>query len=156
MRARRRQRIIYLNDPATREEDRKRVVKMLEGKEGVLEVVGPEKFEALGIPESGEGGSPDLILRLKIGYGVVGTVIGDAFVAPVTPAINSGYHGYIDEPLMNAIFVASGRGIKKGARLGMIENVDVAPTVMKLLGKYLPNGDGKILGDMLGAVALAK
>jgi hypothetical protein len=64
-------------------------------------------------------------------------------------AISSGYHGYINEPLMNAVFVASGRGIKKGARVGMIENVDVAPTVMRLLGKELPGSDGKVLTEII-------
>jgi arylsulfatase A-like enzyme len=140
---------IYFNDPATRDEDRKKAVELLDGKEGVLELVGPEKFEALGIPPARQDGSPDLLLKPKIGYGVTGTATGEAFVAPVTPAISSGYHGYIDEPLMNAIFVASGRGIKKGARLGTIENVDVAPTVMRLLGENLPNGDGKVLDELL-------
>jgi predicted AlkP superfamily pyrophosphatase or phosphodiesterase len=140
---------IYCNDPATRDEDRKKVIELLAGKEGVLDVLGPEKFEALGIPPAGEGGSPDLLLRPKIGYGVTGTATGDAFVVPVTMAISSGYHGYIDEPLMNAIFVASGRGIKKGAHLGSISNVDVAPTVMRLLGKELPNGDGRVLTEAL-------
>jgi arylsulfatase A-like enzyme len=140
---------IYFNDPATRDDDRKKAIALLNGKEGILELVGPEKFEALGIPPAGQGGSPDLLLKPKIGYGVIGTATGENFVAPVTPAISSGYHGYIDEPLMNAIFVASGRGIKKGARLGTIENVDVAPTVMRLLGKELPNGDGKVLTEIL-------
>lgn len=142
---------IYCNDPATRDEDRKKVIDLLAGKEGVLDVLGPDKFESLGIPPAGEGGSPDLLLRPKIGYGVTGTATGDAFVAPVTMAISSGYHGYIDEPLMNAIFVASGRGIKKGAHLGTIQNVDVAPTVMRLLGKELPNGDGRVLTEALAA-----
>jgi predicted AlkP superfamily pyrophosphatase or phosphodiesterase len=140
---------IYLNDAATKEEDRKKVIELLANKEGVAELVGPEKFEALGIPPAGQGGSPDLILRPKIGYGVVGTATGQAFVAPVTMAMSSGYHGYVEEPLMNAVFVISGRGVKKGAKLGIIENVDVAPTVMKLLGKELPNGDGKVLSEAL-------
>lgn len=141
---------IYLNDAATKEEDRKKVVELFAGKEGVAEVIGPEKFEALGIPAAGQGGSPDLILRPKIGYGVNGVATGDAFVAPVTMTMSSGYHGYLaEEPLMNAVFVISGRGVKKGAKLGIIENVDVAPTVMKLLGKELANGDGKVLSEAL-------
>lgn len=140
---------IYFNNVATRDEDRKKTIELLANQEGVKEVVGPEKFEELGLPPSGQKGSPDLILRPKIGYGVTGGATGDAFVAPVTMAISSGYHGYIDEPLMNAVFVASGRGIKKGARLGAIENVDVAPTIMRLLGKELQNGDGKVLSEIL-------
>jgi hypothetical protein len=51
--------------------------------------------------------------------------------------------------LMNALFIASGRGIKKGERIGVVENVDVAPTIMRLLGKELANGDGKVLTEIL-------
>jgi predicted AlkP superfamily pyrophosphatase or phosphodiesterase len=142
---------IYCNEPATRDDDRKKAIELLTGKEGVLEVVGPEKFEALGIPPAGEGGSPDLLVKPKIGYGVVGAANDTEFVAAVTPTMSSGYHGYIDEPLMNAAFVISGRGVKKGVKLGTIENVDVAPTIMRLLGKELPNGDGKVLEEVLTA-----
>jgi predicted AlkP superfamily pyrophosphatase or phosphodiesterase len=63
---------IYFNDPKTRDEDRKKTIELLSKQEGVKELVGPEKFEAIGIPPSGQGGSPDLILRPKIGYGVTG------------------------------------------------------------------------------------
>gem|GEM_PF-176629 len=142
---------IYLNDPASRDADRKTVTELFAGKEGVAELIGPERFAELGIPDAGTGGSPDLILRPKMGYGVVGTATGADFVVPVTPAISSGYHGYVaDEPNMDAIFVASGRGIKRGANLETIRNVDVAPTVMKLLGQELPNSDGKVLNEILG------
>jgi predicted AlkP superfamily pyrophosphatase or phosphodiesterase len=141
---------IYLNDPATKDEDRKKVIELFAGKEGAAEIIGGEKFEAFGLPPAGNGGSPDLILRPKIGYGVGGSPLGEDFVVAVTPAISSGYHGYLaEEPLMNAVFVASGAGVKKGARLGIVENVDVAPTVMKLLGKDLPNADGKVLSEAL-------
>lgn len=141
---------LYFNDPATKEKDRKKVLELFAGKEGIAELIGPEKFEALGIPPAGQGGSPDLVLRPKIGYGVGGSPLGEDFVVAVTPAMSSGYHGYVaEEPAMNAVFVASGRGVKKGARLGIIENVDVAPTVMKLLGKELAGSDGKILSEAL-------
>jgi predicted AlkP superfamily pyrophosphatase or phosphodiesterase len=141
---------IYLNDAATREEDRKKVIELFAGKEGVAEVIGADRFAALGIPDAGQGGSPDLLLRPKIGYGVGGAALGDQFIAPVTMTVSAGYHGYIaDEPLMNALFVASGRGIKKGAKIGVFENVDIAPTIMHLLGKSFLNGDGKALTEIL-------
>jgi predicted AlkP superfamily pyrophosphatase or phosphodiesterase len=140
---------IYLNEP-TREEDRKEVTRLLTGKEGVEELIGPEKFASLGLPDSGKGGSPDLIIRPKIGFGVSAAMTGESFVAPITEAISHGYHGYIaDEPAMNALFIASGRGIKKGLKVGVVENVDVAPTIMRLFGKELANADGKVMTEIL-------
>lgn len=141
---------IYLNNAATRDEDRKKAVEILGALEGVSEVIPADRFAALGIPDAGQGGSPDLILRPKIGYGVGGAAAGESAVIPITPALSSGYHGYVaDEPLMNALFVASGRGIKKGVRLEQTENVNVAPTVAHLLGQKLENADGKVITEIL-------
>jgi predicted AlkP superfamily pyrophosphatase or phosphodiesterase len=46
-----------------------------------------------------------------------------------------GMHGYApDHPDMGAIFVAMGRGVPKGQRIGPVRSIDVAPTVARLLG----------------------
>ena len=50
---------------------------------------------------------------------------------------------------MNAVFIASGPGIKRGAKLGSIRNLDVAPTVAKLLGLEMNNIQGKALTEAL-------
>jgi hypothetical protein len=50
---------------------------------------------------------------------------------------------------MNAIFVAAGSGIKIGTKIPMIENVDVAPTIARLLGISLENAHGRPLGEIL-------
>lgn len=137
---------IYLNDPATRDDDRKKVIDLLSAREGVAEIIGADQFAKHGLPDAGQGGSPDLILRPKIGYGVNGVAHGADFVIAITPAIASGYHGYMaDEPLMNALFIASGAGIKKAAPLGIIENTQVAPTIAKLLAQDLKTADGQSL-----------
>jgi predicted AlkP superfamily pyrophosphatase or phosphodiesterase len=72
---------------------------------------------------------------------------------PVTLVSGSiGQHGYIStNPKMNAAFIASGRGIRRGTKLGLIENTSVAPTIMRLLGQPLPESSGKVLGEMLSA-----
>lgn len=44
---------------------------------------------------------------------------------------------------MNAIFIASGTGIKPGARLDPIANVDVAATIASLLGLKMDNIEGR-------------
>jgi hypothetical protein len=47
------------------------------------------------------------------------------------------------------MFVACGRGIKPGAKLGEIDNKSVAPTIAKLLGIEMPGVDGKVLSEAL-------
>ena len=45
--------------------------------------------------------------------------------------------------------VAWGAGIKPGVKLGEISNLDVAPTIAKLLGFSLPHAEGKPLSAAL-------
>jgi predicted AlkP superfamily pyrophosphatase or phosphodiesterase len=50
-----------------------------------------------------------------------------------------GSHGYRpDEPRMGALFVAAGRGMPAGTKLGEVDALDVAPTVLALLGVPIP------------------
>jgi type I phosphodiesterase/nucleotide pyrophosphatase len=51
-----------------------------------------------------------------------------------------GIHGHRPElPEMGALFGAIGRGVAAGARPGTVRAVDVAPTVLALLGQPIPN-----------------
>jgi predicted AlkP superfamily pyrophosphatase or phosphodiesterase len=54
----------------------------------------------------------------------------------VVGGARGGVHGYDPEasPEMRAIFLARGRGVPAGARLGVVRTIDVAPTVARLLG----------------------
>src|SRR5207247_8047224 len=71
----------------------------------------------------------DLVLAAAPGYSFEGATQGEP-VADVTPGSTPGAHGYLSaDPDMNAIFIASGAGIKPGAKLGLIRNLDVAPTI---------------------------
>jgi hypothetical protein len=49
---------------------------------------------------------------------------------------------------MRAIFVAAGKGVKKGTKIGLVENIDVAPTIAHLLGYTLPDVDGRVLTEI--------
>jgi predicted AlkP superfamily pyrophosphatase or phosphodiesterase len=62
----------------------------------------------------------------------------------------SGTHGHDPNiPDLHATFVSWGAGIKPGATLGEINNVDVAPTIAKILGLDMPGVDGKPLTEIL-------
>jgi hypothetical protein len=57
-----------------------------------------------------------------------------------------GSHGHdANYPNLYATFVACGKGIKPGVRLGQITNLDVAPTAAKILGLKMDNVEGKVL-----------
>jgi hypothetical protein len=52
---------------------------------------------------------------------------------------------------MNGVFVAWGRRIKPGAKLGVVDNIDVAPTMAAMLAENLPGADGRVLREIFDA-----
>lgn len=69
---------------------------------------------------------------------------------PLRPAMR-GSHGYRPEvPGMGAIFVAFGRGARPGADLGEVRALDVAPTVLALLGIPAPGWmEGRPIAELV-------
>ena len=128
--------------------DREKVLEVFRDKEGIADILTPEDFGKYGLPQPDQYEQmADLILVAKDGYMVSGSATGDDFV--VKSEATLGTHGFLsDNPLMNAVFIAAGRGIKPGTKLPMVENIDVAVTAAKLLGVTLPGADGKsLLGE---------
>jgi hypothetical protein len=61
-----------------------------------------------------------------------------------------GNHGYPNTfPLMQAIFIASGAGIKNVGEIPPMLNLDVAPTIAHILQLQLPDAQGKALEAIL-------
>ena len=59
-------------------------------------------------------------------------------------------HGYLpDHPKMFAALVMSGPGVASGKTLGHVRNVDVAPTIARLLVVELPTATGSVLREAL-------
>lgn len=51
-----------------------------------------------------------------------------------------GFHGYApEEPSMSAILIAFGRGVMANSQVGEVRSIDVAPTVLALLGVKPPS-----------------
>ena len=78
--------------------------------------------------------------ELRLGNPRFGAVVA---LAPPGVAIGGGslrgVHGYRpEEPRMAALFAAVGRGVPAGLALGDVRSVDVAPTVLGLLGVPIP------------------
>jgi predicted AlkP superfamily pyrophosphatase or phosphodiesterase len=144
--------LVYFTNPGTAAADRKRVQELFSGKEGVADVLGPERFAEYGLPHPREyAQAPDLVLVAKDGYGVSGSAEGDEFVAVNTAArVSIGSHGFVSKlQKMNAVCVISGCGIRSGAHLQAIENIDIAPTAARLLGLAGFVADGRVMDGAL-------
>ena len=118
--------------------------KALAGLEGIERIAGVEDYPSLGLPHPDKDPQfGHLLLAAKDGYSFSGATGG-----PVTAEVpqQGGSHGYLaSESDMNPIFIASGYGVKRGAALGTVLNIDVAPTIAKLLGVSLPTAKGRVL-----------
>jgi predicted AlkP superfamily pyrophosphatase or phosphodiesterase len=83
-------------------------------------------------------------------------------VAPVGMAIQAGSqvalrgaHGHLpQDPWMGALFIAMGRGVPAGEELGELRSLDVAPTVLALLGLPVPDTmEGRPIASLVPAPA---
>lgn len=142
---------VYILDPSRKAELLPRLKEMFATAEGVERVVDASEAHSLGMPTPAENqGMGELILYPKNGYSFSASPAADAVAGP---AVNyAGSHGYFNgDPELDGIFIASGAGIKKGARLDRVRNLDVAPTIARLLGLSLPQPDGRVLEEILAA-----
>jgi predicted AlkP superfamily pyrophosphatase or phosphodiesterase len=140
--------MVYISDPARRDELKPRIRELLMASEGIAHVIDGNEGPSLGMPTPDENeGMGDLILYPKEGYAFRETAVGEAASGPARNY--GGTHGYrADDPDLDGIFVASGRGIKQGINLARVSNLDVAPTAARLLGLSFPDVDGRVLQEI--------
>jgi predicted AlkP superfamily pyrophosphatase or phosphodiesterase len=141
--------MVYLLNPETAAQDREAVRRLFRDAEGIEAIVEPADFPRYHLPQPGSHpGMADMILAARDGYSFSGAVTGDSLIEQRKSV--GGSHGFLStQPKMNAVFVASGSGIKTGSRLGTIDNADVAPTVARLLGVPLEDATGHVLTEIL-------
>jgi len=141
--------LIYINDREHKNERLRRLRDLFGKLEGVDRIFGDDEFAALGIPRASEcDQGPDLVLAAKQDYQFENGA-GDEVITRVP---RRGTHGFLNsDPAMQAIFIAWGAGIKKGSRIGSINNVDVAPTVANLLDLQMKTAEGRVLQEILEA-----
>jgi predicted AlkP superfamily pyrophosphatase or phosphodiesterase len=137
--------LVYILDAQHRADVLARSKALFSSLEGVAKVVESSQLTHHGLAEpQTDPRSPDILLFAKEGWSFGSSTTGA--VTTIAPADRKGAHGHDEHlPIMDATFVAWGRGIKSGARLGRIANIDVAPTVARLLGLPLEGADGKPL-----------
>lgn len=140
---------VYVTRTEKKAELLPRLKELLARMEGVERVIDGEAGPELGMPKPGENaGMGDLVVYAKPGYAFRNDAAGEAETAP---AVNyGGTHGYFNgDPELDGIFIASGEGIRKGVVLERMTNLDVAPTMARLLGVELPEVEGRVLEEIL-------
>lgn len=94
--------------------------------------------------------APDLLLYAANGFAFA----GDSSDEAITKTKEVGAHGYPNtEKLMKEIFIAWGPGVAKKGEIGEFDNVDVAPTIARLLNLRMSDIEGKALTEILAKTA---
>jgi predicted AlkP superfamily pyrophosphatase or phosphodiesterase len=112
--------------------------------DGIARVLDPSEFKA------GEA-FPDaaFVVGLKPGYQLGPRLKGQV----VVPRKLGGMHGYLPEnPDMQSSFFLVGPGVRHGFSLGIIDMLDIAPTLADLMGVSLGTAEGR---SLLPRIALA-
>lgn len=110
-------------------------------------------------PEAAElGADPEctFMLEAKKGYYFLDALEGELVreiqpgEAGVVPHVTLSTHGYSpNKPDYTTVFLASGKGIKKGVEIPEMSLIDEGPTLARLLGLSLKAADGKIIEELL-------
>lgn len=126
--------MLYFTRRETAAANRQKVLELFANQEGLETIVTPDRYAGFGLPQPDEYPQmADLVLAAKDGYGFAAGATGEEFVTASTSLL--GTHGFLStNPRMNATFVISGAGVRRGGKIGMIENIQVAPTIASLLG----------------------
>jgi predicted AlkP superfamily pyrophosphatase or phosphodiesterase len=116
--------------------------------EGVSGVWTPDEYGGLGLPTPDDNPrAGDLLLEAAPGFMLSDEMRGDEELG--APRYR-GTHGQRPEHADNrAVFVAAGRGVKRGASLGAITSRDVAPTLAILLSLPRIPAEGRVLTEIL-------
>jgi predicted AlkP superfamily pyrophosphatase or phosphodiesterase len=122
--------------------------KLFEGKPGIRAALTPAEAAKDGWPTPEQSNqAADLLLYAENDYCFSGDAVGTEFVAK---GVEGGNHGYPNtEPRMQAIFIASGAGIRPVGEIPAFANVDIAATIARLLHVQMPGIQGKPLAQIL-------
>lgn len=141
---------VYVFDTANRDAIIARIKPKLAAIEGVEAVIESKDFAGkLGhLTADVDPREPDLALSAKDGYSFTDS-LADTKEITTTDSLK-GSHGYLQtHPHMHGCFVISGAGIRKGGVIEDMRNVDVAPTMARLLGLQMPDTDGRVREEAL-------
>jgi hypothetical protein len=116
---------------------------------GIFRVVGREELDA-------RGAYPDALLFLEPAEGYY---VSDALEhgSVLVAASRRGAHGFLPtEPRMHSGLLLAGAGIRAGVPLPLVRQIDIAPTLARLLGCEMPDAEGvPMVGVLAGPARIA-
>lgn len=126
--------LVYQKDSTP--ESIERLRKVFEGQPGIERVLTPAQASEAGLPTPAQSTqAPDLYLFAADDYEFGHNPNGE----PLLTTEERGSHGYANsKPFMQAIFVASGAGIRPAGNIGPISNLNLAPTIARLMHLQMP------------------
>lgn len=111
---------------------------------GIFRVIGREELDRLGAYPAAA-----FLVEPAEGYYVSDALTGDAVVVGTT---RRGAHGFLPtETRMRTGLIVAGSGVRSGVPLPLVRQIDLAPTVARLLGFDMPDADGLPLVGVLAA-----
>jgi arylsulfatase A-like enzyme len=142
--------MIYLTGKGDRTRTLEAIRTTFSNADGVARVIMPAELAAAGYPTPESlPRMAEVVLAAADGVAFIDGVDG-AGIETVPAGANIGTHGYLNtDPDMRAVFIASGAGVRPGAKLGVISNLDVAPTIAVWLGLKLPTATGTPLSSIV-------
>jgi predicted AlkP superfamily pyrophosphatase or phosphodiesterase len=138
---------LYIRDASRRAELVPKLKAYFAAIPGIAHVYINEEARAIGLPsDTATDQAPQLYLTAAPDYAFSDDVAG-ALTSSNPPR---GQHGYLNDMTdMQALFVASGAAIKPGIKLGVISNLQIAPTIARILGVQLPDAVQPPLNQIL-------
>jgi arylsulfatase A-like enzyme len=109
---------------------------------GLFRVVGREEIAS-------HAGDLEALLFLEPaeGYTTAAGATGEFLIA----SARHGDHGYLpDSPAMHTGLIAAGAGVQKGLAVPLARQIDIAPTIARLLGLEMPLAEGVAMVGILG------
>jgi predicted AlkP superfamily pyrophosphatase or phosphodiesterase len=121
---------------------------VLAGVEGIDRVVEAPEFSKYGLPApTATGQMGALMLTARDGYAFTADSAEPAVVD--APDGGLGSHGYVaSDPDIQALFIASGRNIKPGVTLDAVSNLNLTPTIARLLDLRMPDATARVLTEI--------
>lgn len=137
---------IFEEDPTMKAELKQQVKQALQKMEGVGRLFEPQDFDWLGLPVEGEmeDQNPDFAIEAEMDCFIHFEHEGDLVFMQGTKF--QGMHGYLpDHDELKCIFVVAGKSIPSGMQIPEIHIVDVAPTLLSMMGGDILGMDGQTI-----------
>jgi predicted AlkP superfamily pyrophosphatase or phosphodiesterase len=116
--------------------------------EGIAAVWTPDAYADLGLPTPAENPrAGDLLVEAAPGFMLSDEARGEDEIGPPRYRGTHGQRPTYDDN--RALFLAAGRGVRRGATLGVITSRDVAPTLTALLDLPAAPTEGRVLTEVL-------